>query len=186
MDQYPTGPPTCGSLEDPTCKVLITDMSQGGPLAVFSFWILVFVTVTSFQSFRALHLRKHPSSPVTRGGKSGNQKNFQSDGDARAIAAAKKDIGAAESVIDVQELDEPIVRFTGYRTVIFGEICCWLLILTSILWIIIYLLVLLDAYESCQLTSMDNLCFFGTYFIFGSYELNGRVSNFLILVHQPW
>jgi hypothetical protein len=36
-------------------------------------------------------------------------------------------------------------------------------------------LILVDTYNNCEVESIDNLCFFGNHFIFGTYELNGKV-----------
>lgn len=156
---YPTGPAQCGSADDPTCKVWITSMSQTGPLVVFGFWIFVFLAVVSFQLYRAGYARKHPSTGASVHGK-------------RSITAPK----SGQNVIQV-EADEPVLRFKGYRTVLAGEFCWWLLILTSLHWIALFVLILVDFYWKCQLTSIDNTCFYGTYFVFGSYDRNGEVSH---------
>ena len=165
---------------------------------MFSFWILVFVVVLSFQLYRAWYARMHPFPPlIRRGVNSGSSRSTQDKylrsptANAKVLAAAQpnEEISTSSSTIagastelkiEVEEAEsdlEPILRFTGYHRVVAGEICWWLLILTSLQWICIYVVVLVDTYYSCQLTGIDNLCFFGTYFIFGSYDRNGTVSE---------
>jgi hypothetical protein len=157
-------------------------MSQRGPLAVFSFWILVFVAIVSFQLYRARYARKHRSPSIVRGGHGSRTRSQKTPRSAVGAAKNDKNIAAAtQSVIEVEaaaaEPEGPMLRFTGYRRVLAGELCWWLLILTSLHWIGIYVLVLVDAYWACQMTGIDNTCFYGTYFIFGSYDRNGTVSK---------
>lgn len=147
------------------------------PLAVFSFWFLVVVAVAIFHIYRAWHVRKHPCSPVTLSETSSSksarsQNTYQDCSGGNGVAES----AAAESVIEVEESEGGSnVQFDGYRKVIGGEICWCLLILGPLQWICLYIVVLLDAYYSCQLTGINNLCFYGTYFIFGSYDRNGSV-----------
>lgn len=175
MGAYPTGPPTCGGPLDPSCRVLVPDMSRGGPLAVFSFWILVFIACSIFQLYKACYLRKQPVWSVVKGGNTDNQKIFDKN-DNHQNNVHSTDKSSVQMVIDVEITEEPLLQFTGYRTVFFGEVCWCLCILMSLQWIAIYLMVLLDTYDKCQVTGIDNLCFYGTYFIFGSYNRNGTVS----------
>jgi len=166
-------------------------MSQRAPLAVFSFWILVFIVTVSFQFYRAGYARKHSHPSIVKGGhdasRTRGQETRQSAGAAATQQNGVKNIaaGAAQSVIEVAEPEVPMLRFTGYRTVLAGEFCWWLLIVTSLHWIGLFVLVLVDEYWDCQMTSIDNTCFYGTYFIFGSYDRNGTVSK-SITIHRIW
>jgi len=152
-------------------------------MVVFSFWILVFVAIGSFQLYRAWYTRKHPSPSVVRGGH--DSRAWSQNTRSAAASAAKTDknnAAAAQSVIEVELAEQPMLRFTGYRTVLAGELCWWLLMLTSLHWICLFVLVLVDAYWACQMTGIDNTCFYGTYFIFGSYDRNGTVSKSIIIL----
>ncbi|XP_073391136.1 uncharacterized protein [Physcomitrium patens] len=158
------------------------------PLAVFSFWFLVVVAVAIFHIYRAWHVRKHPCSPVTLSETSSSksarsQNTYQDCSGGNGVAES----AAAESVIEVEESEGGSnVQFDGYRKVIGGEICWCLLILGPLQWICLYIVVLLDAYYSCQLTGINNLCFYGTYFIFGSYDRNGSVFFTLWCLSAIW
>jgi hypothetical protein len=167
MGGYPTGPPTCGGPEDPTCKILIPDMTHGGPIAVFCFWGLFFLATTTFEMYKAWHRKKHPTHPLVLIAKSEHEKG-------NSTSTCADQIGAVQSVVDVNQ-QQPILQFTGYRTTFFGEVCWWLCIIMSVQWICLYIVVLIDTYDKCQLNGIDNTCFYGTYFIFGSYNRNGTV-----------
>ncbi len=206
MGGYPTGPLPCGTVYDPTCKIRIPNMTYGGPLVVFSFWVLVFIACSLFQMYKAWYLKRHPVYPVVRGGAAAdgrsmssvkskpekkNKKKNSSGSFTRddTTKEADSELGAAtQVVVDVVEEEEEEeegfklkeqqhVQFTGYKSVLFGEICYGLCLLISLNLFCIYLLVLLDTYNKCQVKGIDNLCFFGNYFIFGTYRRNGTVSE---------
>ncbi len=71
---------------------------------------------------------------------------------------------------------ESEIQFTGYTRSYFGEFCYLLCCLVSLHWIALYIVILVDTYNNCEVGSIDNLCFFGNHFIFGTYELNGKVG----------
>eukprot|EP00854_Cymbomonas_tetramitiformis_P005244 gene5244-6377_t len=50
---------------------------------------------------------------------------------------------------------------------------------TSALWVAIYLVVLLDRYMGCQFESVDNSCFYGNYFVFGSFDTSSEEATSL-------
>ena len=66
---------------------------------------------------------------------------------------------------------------TGYTWTCFGEFCYFLCCLVSLHWIALYVLILVDTYNKCEVGGIDNLCFFGNNVIFGTYELNGKVRS---------
>ncbi len=169
---------------------------------MFSFWVLVFIACSLFQMYKAWHLKRHPVYPVVRGAAAADGRSMSSEKSKPEEKNKKKnssgsftrddttkeadsELGAATQVIvDVVEEEEGFklkeqqhVQFTGYKSVVFGEICYGLCLLISLNLFCIYLLVLLDTYNKCQVTGIDNLCFVGNYFIFGTYRRNGTVSE---------
>lgn len=70
---------------------------------------------------------------------------------------------------------------TGYTWSCFGEFCYFLCCLVSLHWVALYILILVDTYNNCEVGGIDNLCFFGNNVIFGTYEFNGKVRSFLFV-----
>lgn len=70
---------------------------------------------------------------------------------------------------------------TGYTWTYFGEFCYFLCCLISFQWIALYILILVDTYNKCEVGGIDNLCFFGNNVIFGTYEFNGKVRSLFVL-----
>lgn len=66
---------------------------------------------------------------------------------------------------------------TGYTWTYVGEFCYFLCCLVSLHWIALYVLVLVDTYNKCEIGGIDNLCFFGNNVIFGTYKFNGKVRS---------
>lgn len=78
------------------------------------------------------------------------------------------------------ELDEArVLLITGYTWTYFGQFCYSLCCLISLHWVALYVLILIDTYNKCEIGGIDNLCFFGNNVIFGTYELNGKVISSL-------
>lgn len=75
---------------------------------------------------------------------------------------------------------------TGYTWTYFGEFCYFLCCLVSLHWIGLYVLILVDTYNKCEVGSIDNLCFFGNNVIFGTYQLNGKVSSSILFHLRFW
>ena len=66
--------------------------------------------------------------------------------------------------------EQPKVRpmkALGYRTAPAGEAAGKAMLLGCVLWLVLGFVVLLDYYNGCQFTGVDNSCFYGDYFIFG-------------------
>ena len=66
-----------------------------------------------------------------------------------------------------------------HLTTVFGNVqigyslCC----LFSLSCTALFILVLWDYYSDCQVSGIDGLCFYGDYFIFGTFDFNSRVSK---------
>lgn len=41
----------------------------------------------------------------------------------------------------------------------------------------LFILVLYDYYRNCQVSGIDGLCFYGDYYIFGTFDFNSKVWN---------
>lgn len=67
------------------------------------------------------------------------------------------------------------MRALGYRTSTVGAASAKAVVLGCVLWIFVIFAVLFDFYNGCQLTGVDNLCFFGDYVLFGGWTTNSEV-----------
>ncbi|KAH9540758.1 hypothetical protein CY35_14G023000 [Sphagnum magellanicum] len=180
MGHYPTGPTAC--ILDPTCHVMITSMWDGGPVCIFVFWVTVVLSCSTFFLWKQHYLKKHPVKPVVlqvgnlKGASHANQSSQSvplqcNQSDPRGEHSG----GTKNEEIRLSLEGESEIQFTGYTRSYFGEFCYLLCCLVSLHWIALYILILVDTYNNCEVGSIDNLCFFGNHFIFGTYELNGKV-----------
>lgn len=175
MKRYPTGPVPCR--DDPSCDVRITSMLQPGPISIFALWGLVIVSCSTFQVLKLLASRRKPVKPIIyHGTKPLSTEEVQRPPNTNSVT---REAGLSECDIRLNVEGQAELRFTGYKTTVFGEWCYLLCCLVSLHWMAIFVLILVDTYNGCQVGGIDNLCFFGNNFIFGTYELNGKVSNAL-------
>ena len=79
-----------------------------------------------------------------------------------------------------QVQQERLLHFYGFRDHLWGRACYALCCLVSLQWLALIFLLLIDFYQGCQVGGIDNLCFFGTHFIFGGYDLNAQVGPTLL------
>lgn len=165
---YPTGPPICGSASDPSCKVRITSARDAGLIIVYAFWGLNVLSYAGFLAYKAWRLRTSPVRPFVVAQRSKTERQ-----------EGVKESGAEVRVPLDLDLDVKEIRFTGYKRTLFGEYCWSLACLTSVHWIALWLVLLADTYSGCQVKGIDSLCFYGNYFIFGTYEFNATVSTSL-------
>jgi hypothetical protein len=183
MGHYPTGPTAC--ILDPTCHVMITSMWDGGPVCIFVFWVTVVLSCSTFFLWKQHYLKKHPVKPVVlqvgnlKGASHANQSSQSvplqcNQSDPRGEHSG----GTKNEEIRLSLEGESEIQFTGYTRSYFGEFCYLLCCLVSLHWIALYILILVDTYNNCEVGSIDNLCFFGNHFIFGTYELNGKPFGF--------
>lgn len=86
--------------------------------------------------------------------------------------------------VNVPEMRE--VQFTGYRSSVFGEIGYALACFMSLLWIALFLLILVDTYNACEVQGVDDLCFYGNNFILAPTASTERCvrANILFLFFQ--
>ena len=69
---------------------------------------------------------------------------------------------------------EEMLQFRPLRTSWFGRLCYSLCCAVSAQFLALYVIFLVDFYNRCQVGSIDNLCFSGDHFLFGSYMTNGQ------------
>ena len=56
----------------------------------------------------------------------------------------------------------------------FGTVCHILWTVISVSWVLMYLVIIVDYYIDCQIKGIDNLCYYGTYPIFGDYRTSSE------------
>ena len=79
-----------------------------------------------------------------------------------------------ESLSEVVETPGEL-KFAGYVSSRYGSLCIFVVMLVNISWMVLFLVIIIGYYNKCEFTSIDNACFYGDYFIFGSYNANSRV-----------
>eukprot|EP00656_Telonema_subtile_P026034 TRINITY_DN28032_c0_g1_i1.p1 TRINITY_DN28032_c0_g1~~TRINITY_DN28032_c0_g1_i1.p1 ORF type:complete len:141 (-),score=46.29 TRINITY_DN28032_c0_g1_i1:34-456(-) len=88
-------------------------------------------------------------------------------------------------LLDVQAPREQMYMI-GYRNTVLGGCILLLVVLTSISWVLLYLVVVIDYYWDCELKDMDSFCFFGSYPVFGSHARNASVAFFWVGTSPLW
>lgn len=81
---------------------------------------------------------------------------------------------------------EDALQFRPLRAHWAGRACYALCCAVSLQIIALYLVFLVDFYQGCQLRSIDNLCFYGTHFLLGSYMANGTAFFVVWCVSVFW
>ena len=171
MGKYPNGPTLCS--EDSSCHVLIHSLKDWGPVLVFAFWGYTIVTCTLFQLTRRIQQVKKKLEPVIlKEGTSIIEAKFdiKPSDERHKFSSKEKRID-----MDIQEL-----QVTGYLHTAFGEFCYTLCCLVCVHWIALFVLILFDTYNQCQVGGIDNLCFYGNHVIFGTYDFNAMVSSTIL------
>ncbi|MCO5602074.1 hypothetical protein L7F22_056201 [Adiantum nelumboides] len=178
MGNYPSGPVLCS--EDPSCYVLIHSLTNWGPLLVFSFWGCAFVIVMTFQVYRRFQTLKKSLKPVLYNeGPSFDCSLHPNSTEVMDEVKAKK-----EMYLDVD--NERELQITGYLHTAFGEFCYMLCCVVSLHWVALFILILFDTYNQCEVGGIDNLCFYGNYVIFGSYNFNAVIFFVIWWVAALW
>ena len=88
------------------------------------------------------------------------------------------------TAVDVHPDD--MLLFRPLRTHWAGRLCYALCCLVSLQILALYIVFLVDYYAGCQLKSIDNLCFYGTHFLLGSYMTNGTDLFVVWCVSVVW
>ena len=91
----------------------------------------------------------------------------QSDGEITSHPAAqsvnKQDSEPAdpEALPLLSDTEPSETWMLGYKSTLWGYITLWLVIATSVCWVLLYLLLIVDFYWDCDLKGVDSLCFYG-------------------------
>nr|PNR41660.1 hypothetical protein PHYPA_019065 [Physcomitrium patens] len=182
MVRYPDGPIPC--LEDETCHVRITDIRDAGPIVILGFWGFVLIFCSAFALWRWYYSYRFPILPIIIEEKNGSGVNEDDKGSSVQEGTSKHTSTAEELHL---ELDEArVLLITGYTWTYFGQFCYSLCCLISLHWVALYVLILIDTYNKCEIGGIDNLCFFGNNVIFGTYELNGKIFFLVWWLSTIW
>eukprot|EP00250_Pteridium_aquilinum_P014895 c22269_g1_i1 orf=370-4158(-) len=168
MGKYPVGPTLCS--ENSSCHVLIHSLTDWGPILVFAFWGYALVTLVMFQLYRRVQILRASPEPVVY--KEGPSLNELSGGPAQSKIANELKT-TKDTRLDMG--DERDLQITGYLHTAFGEFCYILCCLVSLHWIALFILILFDTYNQCEVGGIDNLCFYGNHVIFGTYDFNAVI-----------
>jgi hypothetical protein len=60
------------------------------------------------------------------------------------------------------------------KQTMFGTLCLYLIQVVSVVWAINFIVIDADYYWDCEFEGMDNMCFYGSYPIFGDYDLQSE------------
>ncbi|KAJ7537387.1 hypothetical protein O6H91_11G004100 [Diphasiastrum complanatum] len=177
MGSFPTGPESC--LADPSCHVYITSMRNAVPLTIFGFWGFVILSCFTFQFWKFLHSKRRKVEPVIL------RSAMASESVSTAVKHKKSSqLKGVEVILDMEGGKE--LQVTGYTGSFFGELCYLLCCFTSLHWLALDVVIIFDYYNKCQVRSVDNLCFYGNYFLLGNYELNGKVFFVVFWLQLIW
>ncbi|KAK3281415.1 hypothetical protein CYMTET_10789, partial [Cymbomonas tetramitiformis] len=98
----------------------------------------------------------------------------------RGSAPRKRSVTGRDSVSSLAQFytttaaDTDTLQLKGYKDHWAGNICYVLMCLTSLHWVVIYAVIIVDNYLGCELGGLDNLCYYGKYYVFGDFHSNSR------------
>ena len=159
---FPTGPaqhcPTdtkakesyFGTFEDPECPVV---HSGGSGLFVAVYCITACAIV--FTLLHAIH-RRH---------------RFRRE--ARSLGGGDAEAGRRDGALRVAFGED--MQAQGFQSSRLGSVALVALGCFYAQWLGLYLVVLVDYYWECELTGLNNMCFYGSYPVFGNYSRNSTV-----------
>lgn len=104
---------------------------------------------------------------------------------ASAVAAAASSSGASptseqkkaddlyKALLDADEAPQTeSLIYIPYRKTQFGTACYYWMHMITAHWVMLFIIILFDVYYGCQLKSVDSLCPYGSYPIFGTFDNN--------------
>ena len=139
-----------GTFEDPECPVV---HSAGSGLFVAVYCITACAVI--FTLLHAIH-RRH---------------RFRRE--ARALGVGDAEAGSREGALRVAFGED--MQAQGFHSSRLGTVALVALGCFYAQWLGLYLVVLVDYYWECELTGLNNMCFYGSYPIFGNYNRNSTV-----------
>ncbi|KAL3158258.1 hypothetical protein ABBQ38_010509 [Trebouxia sp. C0009 RCD-2024] len=182
MGGYPTGPEECAP---PECEPRITSLRDAAPIAVFAFWGVVVAYLTLYFLAKLLRSQRRHIPPTRLELSLYRPSKSQQDDKPReqvipAVNSLKQDTRVAVN------LNGRYLLVTGYRRSIFGLIGYSLCCLVSASCTALFVLVLYDYYRNCQVSGIDGLCFYGDYYIFGSFDFNSKIMFAIWWLTAVW
>lgn len=171
MGKYPAGPTLCS--EDSSCHVLILSLTNWGPVLVFAFWGYVLVTLVAFQFYRRVQTLKRSLEPVVYNDGPGLSELHAGPALSKFKTSSNELKTNKDTCLDMD--DNRDLQITGYVHTAFGEFCYILCCLVSLHWLALFILILFDTYNQCEVGGIDNLCFYGNHVIFGAYNFNAVI-----------
>lgn len=190
--KYPQGPITCE--EDPSCEPKFPDGEHFFTRAVLYFWLLYSVLILVWSAWRLVNRKKgryridgeNLNIKFDRRG-SVNTSNYSR----RSLEIRNSIVGDLETPLlvaggsdaEVNELEDrgseeglsfesENVQMLGYKSAWLGDICVFGMRFVSFFVMLMFLAVIVDFYHGCEVEGLDNLCFFGNYFLFGNADSN--------------
>ena len=74
----------------------------------------------------------------------------------------------------------------GYKSHILGQVCLALYTLVTFGWLCIHVVILYGYYANCEFESIDNMCFYGDFRVFGNAKANNKVFFTLWVLSVAW
>jgi len=168
----PEGPPTCGGKDDPDCVPAVQTFTEWLPCLFYVVWCLAFLLSVVWGIMRVMMARSKANRPSP----------------ARMSSSTAKGIESIELDVEVGLNSEATseVKVQGYKNHLMGTITFGSLWAVSISILVAWLVLFIDYFHKCEWGGIDNLCFFGDYYIFGSYTVNSEVMMFIWVFGLLW
>ena len=83
-------------------------------------------------------------------------------------------MNCAESGSESYQEEEKSIVQKPFKKTLFGSLCLFLIQLISVVWVINFMVIDADYYFDCEFRGIDSMCFYGSYPIFGDYDLQSE------------
>jgi hypothetical protein len=163
----------------PIHQVAIGSLRNAVYIFNISFFLGVLALCGVWAAWRAARLRARPAPFLTDDDASTARSHAKS-----ATPRWRQSETQEHTAVDVAT--GPPLQFRPLRAHPAGRLCYALCCAVSLQIIALYLLFLIDYYNGCQLSGIDNLCFYGNHFLFGSYMANGTAFFAVWVVSVFW
>lgn len=160
-------------------QVAIGSLSNAFYVANISFLASVLALCGVWAAWRALRVRARPTPFLTDDDVGSVPSTRNKSATPRWRQSETQEHTAVDTV-------GPPLQFRPLRAHPFGRLCYGLCCLVSVQIIALYIVFLVDYYNGCQLRGIDNLCFYGNHFLFGSYMANGTAFFTVWVVSVLW
>uniref|UniRef100_A0A0G4HJG7 P-type ATPase A domain-containing protein n=1 Tax=Chromera velia CCMP2878 TaxID=1169474 RepID=A0A0G4HJG7_9ALVE len=183
MGKYPTGPALCS--ETPGCEIAVPDLKTSPFTWVLVGYILIVLIATGcwyvwkrLGEARVTKKRTHPE--ISPSSSSSISSGLSFCGGVQGVVSSQSfTLTFRDSPVEVE--GETGVRKMGetelehYEDCLFGKAVNWLWMGVFVMWAVLFLILIYGYYDGCQVSGADNLCFYGSYSMFGSFEQNAEL-----------